>query len=756
MKKMTTWKKWMAGVYLLAMAPTLLHAQAYSEDFVDINTLVPNGWFMQNNSVPVGSTNWFQGNSIVFAAQNGAATSYIGANFNNTTGANTISNWLLTPTRTLKNGDVFSFYTRTTVDNMYPDRLQVRLSTAGTSTNVGTGSAAVGDFTTVLLDINPGLVTSVYPFTGWQQYTITISGLTAPTSGRIAFRYFVTNGGPSGLNSNYIGIDNVVYTPYVCPTFTLTTGGALPGATAGTAYSNTLSQTGALGTPTFAVTAGSLPTGLTLSTAGTISGTPTATGTFNFTVTVSDASGCSGSQSYSITVACPANPITNASLPTFCSNAADHTLAEFSPSGGTYSGTGVTAGVFDPSVGTQLIQYDYTDAYGCAHNSSGTYTVNTATTVTLGTQSTLCSNDALYAITGANPGGGIFTGTGVSGSDFDPSVGTQTVTYTYTDGNNCSNSASQTITVNTAPTVSHAPISDICENAGLTALTGASPAGGTYSGTGVSGTDFDPTVGSQTLTYDYTDGNGCSNSATVSITVIPSETATLAAFTAVCSNEGIVTLSGGLPAGGTYSGTGVTGTDFDPSVGTQTITYTVGGGTSCESSASQVFTVNTAPTVSLTLGTTTTCVNYNAFALSGGSPAGGTYSGTGVSAGSFDPATAGVGSTTITYDFTDGNGCSNSATASITVDACASLEEDGFTMTISPNPTSGKVLVAPSVQLNASDLKCTSGNGQVLDLTWNELSNGAWEIDLSNFADGIYYLQVTLDNTTHVYKLVKQ
>lgn len=756
MKKMTTWKKWMAAVCLLAMAPTGAHAQAYSEDFVDINTLVPNGWFMQNNSVPVGLTNWFQGNSTVFAAQNGAATSYIGANFNNTTGANTISNWLLTPTRTLKNGDVFSFYTRCSEDNLYPDRLQVRMSAAGASTNVGTGSAAVGDFTTLLLDINPGLVTSVYPYSGWQQYTITISGLPAPTSGRIAFRYFVTNGGPSGLNSDYIGIDNVVYTPYVCPAFTMTAGGALTGGTAGTAYSNTLSQTGALGTPNFAVTAGALPPGLTLSAAGTISGTPTATGTFNFTVTVSDASGCSGSQSYSITVACPANPITNASLPTFCSNAADHTLAEFSPAGGTYSGTGVTAGVFDPSVGTQLIQYDYTDAYGCAHNSSGTYTVNTAPTVNLGTQSTLCSNDALYAITGASPGGGTFTGTGVSGSDFDPSVGTQTVTYTYTDGNNCSNSASQTITVNTAPTVTHAPISGICENAGLTALTGASPAGGTYSGTGVSGTDFDPTVGSQTLTYAYTDGNGCSNSTSVSITVIPAETATLAVFTAVCSNEGIVTLSGGLPAGGTYSGTGVTGTDFDPSVGTQTITYTVGGGTACESSASQVFTVNTAPTVALSLATTSTCVNYNAFTLSGGTPAGGTYSGTGVNAGSFDPAVAGIGTTTITYDFTDGNGCSNSASATVTVDACASLEEDGFTMTISPNPTSGKVLIAPSVQLNASDLKCTSGNGQLLDLSWNELSNGTWEIDLSNFADGIYYLQVTLQDKTQVYKLVKQ
>jgi uncharacterized repeat protein (TIGR01451 family) len=69
------------------------------------------------------------------------------------------------------------------------------------------------------------------------------------------------------------------------------------------AYSQSLSQTGALGAPGYAVTAGSLPPGLTLSTSGTISGTPTAIGIFNFNVTVFDASGCSASSAYSITVA---------------------------------------------------------------------------------------------------------------------------------------------------------------------------------------------------------------------------------------------------------------------------------------------------------------------------------------------------------------------------------------------------------------------------------------------------------------------
>jgi hypothetical protein len=174
------------------------------------------GWTTQNNSVPVGSTGWFQGNSTVFPSQGGAATSYIGANFNNTTGTNTISNWLISPQTNL-NGGVLTFYTRTTTANPFPDRLQVRLSTAGASTNVGTGPAGLGDFTTLLLDINPTYQTGgVYPET-WTQFTVNMPSLPAGSSGRIAFRYFVEFGGPTGDNSNYIGIDTVSFGAGVTP-----------------------------------------------------------------------------------------------------------------------------------------------------------------------------------------------------------------------------------------------------------------------------------------------------------------------------------------------------------------------------------------------------------------------------------------------------------------------------------------------------------------------------------------------------------
>lgn len=399
------------AILVIVLWTKLIFAQSYTQNFDDITTLAGDGWVIQNNSTPVGSLGWFQGTATTatptpgpFNSYNGANNSYIAANFNSTGNTGTISNWLITPNRTLRNGDVFTFYTRKPTINAgqtdYPDRLEVRMSTNGASTNVGAGATAVGDFTTLLLSINPTLVANIYPQV-WTQYTITVSGLLAPTSGRIAFRYFVTGAGALGTNSDYIGIDNVVYTPYVCPAFTMTTGGALTGGVAGVAYSTTLSQTGALGSPNFAIMGGALPPGLSLSSSGTISGTPTATGTFIFMVIVNDASGCSASQIYSITVQCPTNPITMADFPILCSNGSVYTLIGAFPTGGTYSGTGVSGGKFDPAAGTQIITYNYTDPYGCTHFSSKIITVNPELNIT--TQplaSTICtgSNTTFTAV----------------------------------------------------------------------------------------------------------------------------------------------------------------------------------------------------------------------------------------------------------------------------------------------------------------------------------------------------------------------
>ncbi len=229
------------SIQSLSLTNTLGNSNLINEGFSTVSPL-PAGWFAQNNSTPIGVTGWFQGNAGVFPANNGAPDSYIGANFNNVSGANTISNWLLTPNVNMKNGDIFTFYTRTISAPAFPDRLEVRLSTNGASTSVGATNASVGDFTTLLLTINPSLTTAGYP-TSWTQFTVTLSGLSGTVSGRFAFRYFVTNGGPAGANSDYIGIDDVVFT---------STGGIAQGiwtGPAGTMFTNAGATVPYTGTP---------------------------------------------------------------------------------------------------------------------------------------------------------------------------------------------------------------------------------------------------------------------------------------------------------------------------------------------------------------------------------------------------------------------------------------------------------------------------------------------------------------------------
>ncbi|HZT72118.1 MAG TPA: choice-of-anchor D domain-containing protein, partial [Terriglobales bacterium] len=81
---------------------------------------------------------------------------------------------------------------------------------------------------------------------------------------------------------------------------------SLPGGTGGRSYSQSLATAGGTGTITFSVTAGGLPPGLALDAkAGTISGTPSQQGTFNFTITATDSLGLTGSQAYQVAIACP-------------------------------------------------------------------------------------------------------------------------------------------------------------------------------------------------------------------------------------------------------------------------------------------------------------------------------------------------------------------------------------------------------------------------------------------------------------------
>src|SRR5271165_4117837 len=199
--------------------------------------LIANGWLLQNNSTNVAGAstpNWIQGNSTFGTAQGGSPNSFIVAGIQNTgtiSLSSTISNWLVTPQLTLANGDTFSFYTMTSNGN-FANELQVRLDTTGSSPDVGTLPTDVGNFTTTLLEIgsssSTGPATPSYP-TAWTPKTITISGLSGPTQGWIAFRYFVPdtldNGSDVKLDTvSFIAPPPTLFTRTVTGNWTDTTG----------------------------------------------------------------------------------------------------------------------------------------------------------------------------------------------------------------------------------------------------------------------------------------------------------------------------------------------------------------------------------------------------------------------------------------------------------------------------------------------------------------------------------------------------
>jgi hypothetical protein len=196
-------------------------ADGFAEGFETISAGLPVGWTVINRSSPVGPETWQPGDAFFLGdPQAGSVESYAMVDFNSTTGAGTISNWLISPTLSFHNGDVVTFWTKS--NGQFPDNLELRFSvdTTGVASggfNVGNTSTSVGSFSNpALVAVNPDLESGVYP-TEWAEYSATISGLSGPTDGVIAFRYFVTDGGPTGANSDMIGLDSVSVSVSVVP-----------------------------------------------------------------------------------------------------------------------------------------------------------------------------------------------------------------------------------------------------------------------------------------------------------------------------------------------------------------------------------------------------------------------------------------------------------------------------------------------------------------------------------------------------------
>jgi YVTN family beta-propeller protein len=215
----------------------------------------------------------------------------------------------------------------------------------------------------------------------------------------------------------------------------------------------------------------------------------------------------------------------------------------------------------------------------------GLYVINNPATITTNGDTTFCVGDSLTLSTNANSSY-LWSNSSTTQSINVNTTGTYTVTVTNCNGNTAISSP-MVVTVNPLPTlVVSTSDTVLCLNAssiGLMAL----PIGGLWTGNGVSGSNFVPSIagsGNHPILYHYTDGNGCIDSTAINMTVNPLPTLNVSsADTVFCTNWASTSLFG-LPSGGIWSGSGVTGNSFSPSsagIGNHPIVYSFTDSNGC-------------------------------------------------------------------------------------------------------------------------------------------------------------------------------
>ncbi|MFZ4520108.1 MAG: HYR domain-containing protein [Bacteroidales bacterium] len=489
----------------------------------------------------------------------------------------------------------------------------------------------------------------------WASNVMTISG-TPTASG--TFNYTVTLTGGCG---NITATGTITVTANNTVTLTSAVGTDNQTKCINTAITNiTYATTGAT-----SATVTGLPTGVSgawASNVVTISGTPTASGTFNYTVTLTG--GCGNVTAIGTITVMPNNTVTLTSAlgtdnQTKCINTAitNITYATAGATGATVTGlpTGVT-GIWASNVVTisgaptasGTFNYSVTLTGGCGNvTATGTITVAPNNTVNLtsavGTDNqTKCINTAITNITYATAGatGATVTGlpTGVTGAwalNVETISGTPTASgtfpYTVTLTGGCSLvTTTGTITVNPIPACSITGAVTLCPGAAGNVYTG--PAGMTTYAWSISGNGTIPgatngqtvtvTSGANcnstfTLSLTVTDAGGCNSTCTDVVMVqditnpvvssCPANVVTLAdlglgyatlslalpVFSDNCTPNGLLTISYVLAGATTGTGSGFVPAPTQFNIGTTTVTYTITD--ACGNSANCVFDVTVSP-----------------------------------------------------------------------------------------------------------------------------------------------------------------
>lgn len=443
------------------------------------------------------------------------------------------------------------------------------------------------------------------------------------------------------------------------------------------------------------------------------------TQTTTYSVTVTDANGCSGTDDIIITVNPSPTVVATASDTSICSGASTDLSAmanggtapyTFTWNPGGLNGQNQTVSPTDTTTYTVVV----TDANGCTATDQITIFVTTPVMASAGASDlSICAGDSTTLIAGGRGGLPPYTfnwdnGLGMGQNKTVAPSQTTTYTVTVTDSNNCESTASVTISVSPKPTASLAATSQMICLGDSTTLT-ASVNGGTAPYTFQWNPPLDtngivivnPT---QTTTYivTVTDASGCSDTAQITITVNPAPVVDAVADVEIICAGDAVTLTAEVESGTapfTYRWSNGSNNQQQIVNPTETTTYglTVTDANGCMGMDSVTIEVNPRPTVTIQASPSTICLGGSSTLVAAAT--GGTAPYTfqwDQNLGTNDTVTVSpTATTTYNVTVTDANGCTNTAAITITV-------TDGLDVTIGTDTGNESICEGQSVMLSAN------------------------------------------------------
>lgn len=467
--------------------------------------------------------------------------------------------------------------------------------------------------------------------------------------------------------------------------------------------------------------------------------TITASTSGTYSVTVTNVNGCTGTDAINVTINTPptvalGNDITQCGGTAVLNAGNPGASYLWSNSATTQTITVGTSGMYSVVV---------TDANGCTGTDVISVTFNTPPVVALGSDITQCGGTAL--LDAGNPGASYLWSNSSTTQTITVS-NTGTYAVTVTDANGCTGTDVINVTINSLPTVALGPDTATCS----TFMLDAGNPGASYLWSNASTTQT-VNVGPGTYSVVVTDANGCTGTDVVVIAQGTAPTVDLGPDIVQCG--GTVLLDANNPGAGYLWSTGATTQTITVST-TSSYTVTVTDPSGCTGTDVIAVTINQLPTVTLNIPVTTVCVNWPAFALTGGSPSSGTYSGPGVSSGNFNPAVAGVGNQTITYTYTDGNNCTDTAQQVIVVSACTGIDENILSSLVNvyPNPSRSSLTIECEVMIESVSIFNALGE----KVTEWKINDKTFNGNVTSLTSGVYLIKILTEKGTILKKIVKE